>query len=113
MSVEKQSQNLTEKGSFEPEDIQLGTIVSTSGEMVNVHGDMKHMDQALRLALQTKDMSFTEEEDKKLLRKIDFALIPFVSFLYSLFYVDKASNGWAAVMGIRKDMHMVNIQIPN
>lgn len=88
------------------DDIQIGTVISSSGEEINVYGDLKHMDEALRFAIDNKDFTYTEEEDKKVLRKLDFYLIPFISFLYSLFYIDKASNGWAAVMGIRTDMNM-------
>lgn len=87
-------------------EILLGTVISASGEETEVHGDLKHMDEALGFALQNDDFQYTEEEDRKVLRKLDFYLIPFISFLYSLFYIDKASNGFAAVMGIRTDMNM-------
>ena len=91
------------------DEIQLGTVLSESGQEFEIHGNLKEMDQALELAMNNDDFIFTEEEDTKLLRKIDLVLMPFVSFLYSLFYIDKASNGWAAVMGIRKDMNMKGI----
>lgn len=88
------------------EDIQIGTVISSSGEEIDIHGNLKHMDEALQFAIDNIDFTYTKEEDERVLRKLDFYLIPFVSFLYSLFYIDKASNGWAAVMGIRTDMHM-------
>lgn len=89
-----------------PEDVQLGTVISSSGEEIEVHGNIKNMDEALQAAMENKGFTYTEEEDRKLLRKLDFLLMPFVAFLYSLFYIDKASNGWAAVMGIKADMKM-------
>lgn len=96
--------------SIDDGEVELGNVFSASGEEITVHGEMKKMDQALEMALENKDFEYTEEEGIKVLRKLDIAFIPFVSFLYALFYIDKASNGWAAVMGITKDMNMVGDQ---
>ncbi|KAG7796493.1 hypothetical protein KL929_003000 [Ogataea haglerorum] len=68
------------------------------------------VDQAMALAKESKEVILDKKADDALLRKLDFFLMPLVSFLYALFYIDKACNGYAAVMGIKTDMNMVGNQ---
>ncbi|KAG5370255.1 putative transporter [Yarrowia sp. C11] len=44
--------------------------------------------------------------DRRLLRKIDLFLCPVMMLVYSMQFVDKSTNATAAVMGLRKDLHM-------
>ncbi|KAH3670384.1 hypothetical protein OGAPHI_000899 [Ogataea philodendri] len=68
--------------------------------------DWSDVDQAMQLANESKKVVIDEKRDRAVLRKLDFYLMPLVSFLYALFYIDKACNGYAAVMGIQTDMNM-------
>lgn len=53
--------------------------------------DTLHQDEALRvLAAYTGDESWTPEEEKKLVRRIDFKLLPLLCLTYGLQYYDKA-----------------------
>jgi len=48
--------------------------------------------------------------DKKLLRKLDFKLIPWLSFLYLISFLDRTNIGNAKVDGLVKDLKMTNDQ---
>ncbi|KAI8717045.1 hypothetical protein NCS52_00778800 [Fusarium sp. LHS14.1] len=50
--------------------------------------------------------SLTEEESKKLLRRIDFMVVPIMALLYGLQYLDKILINYAAVMGFKADTGM-------
>ena len=44
---------------------------------------------------------------KKLVRKIDLTIAPLLAAVYFLQYLDKTTLSYTAVMGIRKDAHLV------
>lgn len=53
--------------------------------------DTLHQDEALKvLAAYTGEESWTPEEEKKLVRRIDFKLLPLLCLTYGLQYYDKA-----------------------
>lgn len=60
------------------------------------------------------DAGLSEEEraahDKKLLRKLDFKLIPWLSFLYLISFLDRTNIGNAKVDGLQTDLKMTNGQ---
>lgn len=45
-------------------------------------------------------------EEKKLMRKIDWALIPWLSVLYLLSFLDRSAIGNAKLYGLEKELHM-------
>ncbi|KAJ9482476.1 hypothetical protein VN97_g10948 [Penicillium thymicola] len=49
------------------------------------------------------NLVMTAAEERKLVRKIDLHLIPLMSILYLLQYLDKTSLGYTAIMGIIED----------
>lgn len=58
--------------------------------------DTVHNDEALKvLANYTGDESWSEEEERKLRKRIDWKLMPVLCFTYSLLYYDKAMIGQA------------------
>lgn len=95
--------------SFTKEDIGtdhvLTTYISPDGKEVKVTGDV---DQAMALALQAEQnhVEYDPVADKKLLKKIDTYLLPLLCFLYACQFMDKVTNGSAAVLGLRTDLHM-------
>ncbi|KAI9739644.1 MAG: hypothetical protein M1834_006362 [Cirrosporium novae-zelandiae] len=50
------------------------------------------------------------QEIKKLERKIDFMILPYLAVCYAFFYIDKTTLSYAAIFGIRKDLHMHGTQ---
>ncbi|VEU23246.1 DEKNAAC104367 [Brettanomyces naardenensis] len=89
------------------EDIVLTTITSANGRAIKLTGDV---DEAMALAIDNEGVVLDPEEDKKLLRKIDFALLPIICILYAFQFMDKTTLSYAAVMGLRTDLKMVGTQ---
>ncbi|SCU90308.1 LAME_0E07976g1_1 [Lachancea meyersii CBS 8951] len=81
----------------------LSTILSPSGREVKVTGDV---DDAMRLALKSNKIEVSPEDDARLVRKIDLYMFPLMCLLYAIQFMDKISNGSAAVMGLRTDLKM-------
>ena len=44
--------------------------------------------------------------EKRLLRKLDLHVLPMISFLYMLAFVDRINIGNARIQGLEKDLHM-------
>lgn len=85
----------------------ITTIISSEGKEVKIWADF---DDAMNMANEAKDVDLTHEEDKKLVRKIDLHMFPLMSILYAIQYMDKTSNGNAAIMGLITDLKMVGDQ---
>jgi len=50
------------------------------------------------------DLEMTKEEYRRILRKLDFAIIPYCSLLYLLSFLDRVNIGQAAVAGLKTDL---------
>ncbi|KAF3761701.1 hypothetical protein M406DRAFT_49661 [Cryphonectria parasitica EP155] len=50
---------------------------------------------------------YTADEEKQLVRKIDFMIIPYLAVCYAFFYIDKTTLSYAAIFGIREDLDLV------
>lgn len=82
----------------------LSTVLSPNGkEVVILSTDV---DDAMRLAEESKSMKITPEEDRKLLWKIDLCMFPLMCLLYAVQFMDKITTSSAAVMGLREDLKM-------
>ncbi|ODQ58066.1 hypothetical protein WICANDRAFT_34624 [Wickerhamomyces anomalus NRRL Y-366-8] len=82
-----------------------------AGEVVpfaHLSPDTQDVDEAMGVALdlEEKHLLWTPEKDKKLLLKIDLYMLPLICFLYACQYMDKTSNSYAAIMGLKTDLHM-------
>lgn len=51
-----------------------------------------------------QDVSMSKEEYRRILRKLDFAIIPYCSLLYLLSFLDRVNIGQAAVAGLKADL---------
>lgn len=69
-------------------------------------------DVALALFSNVEDMSdpITVAEEKKLVRKIDFMILPYLAVCYAFFYIDKTTLSYAAIFGIKKDLNLHGTQ---
>ncbi|ORY16399.1 allantoate permease [Clohesyomyces aquaticus] len=50
---------------------------------------------------------YDKAEGKKLARKIDRIILPYLAVCYAFFYIDKTTLSYAAIFGIREDLHLV------
>ncbi|KAL2204166.1 MFS general substrate transporter [Sarocladium strictum] len=57
-------------------------------------------------ALEGQDLDFTEEENKRILRKIDLRILPLAAIACGLQYVDKAGLGAASIYGLIEDLNL-------
>ena len=72
----------------------LEKVESTTKELQAV--DTIHQDEAMKvLANYQGDQEWSEEDEKKLRRRIDWKLMPVLCLTYSLQYYDKAMLGQA------------------
>ncbi|KAK5124163.1 hypothetical protein LTR85_001866 [Meristemomyces frigidus] len=46
-------------------------------------------------------------EEKRLVRKIDLMILPYLAVCYAFFYIDKTTLSYAAIFGIRDDLSLV------
>nr|QFR37062.1 MFS transporter [Cyberlindnera americana] len=83
-------------------DNVLATITSANGEVVEITGDV---DAAMKLAIDNV-IEYDEEKDKKLLRKIDFVVLPMIMLLNVAMFMDKSSLSTSAILGIQDDLNM-------
>ncbi|KAI5294830.1 hypothetical protein KEM52_003073 [Ascosphaera acerosa] len=51
-----------------------------------------------------------EREMRRLVRKVDVALLPVLCVCYAFFYIDKTTLSYAAIFGIKKDLHLQGTQ---
>ncbi|KAL3448314.1 major facilitator superfamily domain-containing protein [Aspergillus insuetus] len=69
--------------------------------------DTTHTDEAMKvLARYTGDESWEPSEEKRLVRKIDWKLLPLLCLTYGLQYYDKAMLSQAALFGLREDLNL-------
>lgn len=48
--------------------------------------------------------------ENRVIRKIDFMIIPFICITYLVTYVDKAMLGYAAVFGLKESLHLTGTE---
>ncbi|CAK7896327.1 allantoate permease [[Candida] anglica] len=87
-------------------DNVLGVIMSPSGKPIEITGDV---DVAMKYAIDNKEgrIEIDEATSKRILRKIDTFLLPILCLLYCFQFMDKLSNSYASVLGLRTDLKMV------
>lgn len=82
----------------------ITTFTSPVGKQVTITGDV---DEAMKVALENETIQIDDKMNKKILRKIDLFLLPLICFLYACQFMDKTTNSYAAVMGLKTDLNMV------
>ncbi|CAA9964615.1 Pantothenate transporter liz1 [Pyrenophora teres f. maculata] len=94
---------------MEPSPVDKASEEKTIG---NEKFETKHMHTIENLP--DPDAGLSEEEraahDKVLLRKLDWQLIPWLSFLYLISFLDRTNIGNAKVDGLQQDLQMTNGQ---
>lgn len=92
----------TEKAttSITRQDEKAGTVLK--------HADHNDADEALKV-LEGENgevIEITPEDERKLLRKIDWNLMPLLCLVYGLNYLDKTTVSYASIMGLKKDINL-------
>jgi sugar phosphate permease len=49
-------------------------------------------------------------EEARVVRKIDFMILPYLAVCYAFFYIDKTTLSYAAIFGIREDLNIHGLQ---
>ncbi|KIM92856.1 hypothetical protein OIDMADRAFT_46519 [Oidiodendron maius Zn] len=52
----------------------------------------------------------SSQDRRRLQRKIDFMILPYLAVCYAFFYIDKTTLSYAAIFGIRSDLKLVGTQ---
>ena len=81
----------------------------STGFKLNKAGDG---DEALNLFTSTADVHTAIEpaEEKQVVRKIDFMILPYLAVCYAFFYIDKTTLSYAAIFGIEDDLDLHGTQ---
>ncbi|KAJ6049168.1 hypothetical protein N7444_005884 [Penicillium canescens] len=71
-------------------------------------GKIHNGDAALALFdnLDELHQGFEPGEEKRLVRKIDLMILPFLSVCYAFYYIDKTTLSYAAIFGIQEDLNL-------
>jgi hypothetical protein len=65
-----------------------------------------HLDDNYALYKSSKDITASPDEYKRVLRKIDYRIIPILFVTYMLQYLDKNSINFSSVYGLQKGTHL-------
>lgn len=88
---------------------RLQEFIMSAKEKQNVVPDTSNKDDVMMIESASgseTDLGFDEKLTKKLVRKIDVYLVPFLSLLYLLSYLDRTNIGNARLGGIEADLGM-------
>lgn len=98
-------------------DVEQNTVleaIHTTGagdqkEIVLTHADSNDGDAALNAIkdLNGETTVITEEDEKRVLRKIDWHLMPMLCIVYGLNYLDKTTLSYASIMGLKPAIGLV------
>ncbi|KAG0682895.1 hypothetical protein C6P40_001807 [Pichia californica] len=68
--------------------------------------DTEIRDKAFAILKGRIDEDYTEEESARVRRKIDWRILPLITMVYGMNYVDKAALSWAVMFNLKKDIHI-------
>ncbi|KZT57446.1 putative MFS allantoate transporter [Calocera cornea HHB12733] len=70
--------------------------------------DSKQADEAMEIVNnESSAVSFTPEQERRLLRKIDWHIMPLMCIVYALQFWDKTTLSYASIMGLQAQTHLV------
>ncbi|KAJ3481682.1 hypothetical protein NLI96_g7499 [Meripilus lineatus] len=84
---------------------EKGNIVQTE-DVVSPVGDGRLNAETLKHEVYNAHVDVSGVDEKKLLRKLDWWLVPWLSFLYLLSFLDRTSIGNARLYGLETDLHI-------
>lgn len=87
----------------------ISIVMSPSGKEVAVGS--KGTDKAYNFAQNIQNEEIDADVQKKLVKKIDLMVLPLIAALMACQFLDKSTVSYAAIMGIRVDLDMVEGQM--
>ncbi|KAG8891626.1 hypothetical protein FRB99_003443, partial [Tulasnella sp. 403] len=91
--------------------------MSSRNSVANEKGDLSRWEKSEdvvpsvgRSTVEVFENHLDPEEDKRILRKIDWHIIPYVSFLYLLSFLDRSNIGNAKIVGLVSDLKLKGLQ---
>lgn len=103
-SLSQQEDKDTKTSITEVKSPVLTTVLSLEGELIEINE--KDADQAFQYALDTINLELDPDVERKLIRKIDWMILPIVVALMSCQLMDKTTNSYASIMGLQTDLKM-------
>lgn len=79
------------------------TVKSLENELEQ---DADIRDQAFNILKGHIEEEITEEENRRVRRKIDWRILPLITLVYGMNYVDKAALSWAVMFNLKNDIHI-------
>lgn len=89
----------------EMSDLDIKDARTTEGSTLSVHAE-KHREVEVAGYIEEESAGWDAVSTKKLLRKIDLTLIPFLALLYLLSFLDRTNIGNARLDTLEKDLHL-------
>lgn len=94
-----------------PIDNKVSTIDFNVAELEeNPYYDKRNVDIGMKVAEQSIGLDVDEATNKRLLFKADLYICSMMSIVYAVQYMDKQTNAYASIMGLREDLKMVGNQ---
>ena len=95
-------------GTLDHKDIPIELPPTTSKWKFSTRSSRNDGDVALKLFSTAEDMNqpIDPEEERKLIRKVDFLILPLIAVNYAFFYIDKTTLSYSAIFGIREDLNL-------
>ncbi len=90
--------------------------IGQNGDRQRKHRDIdfKHIDEAARVLAEAEvdeaSITVSPEDDRRILRRIDMAVLPAMLLVYFLQQLDKSSISYTAVFNIVDETHLVGSQ---
>ncbi|KAI1618081.1 MFS transporter [Exophiala viscosa] len=103
-------QNLPGVRSVSPVDMtekRNASVLSTSAAAQKILAHSNDADEAMKAYASGEVVEIDEATNKRLLRIIDFHLMPLLCVIYGLNYLDKTTLSYASIMGIKTDIGLV------
>jgi len=102
-------QVLPSGGDASPVDLEekRASVVSTSVVARKILEHSHDADEAMKAFSSGEVVELDEATSKRLLRIIDWHLMPVMCIVYGLNFLDKTTLSYASIMGLKKDTHLV------
>ncbi|KAK2872006.1 hypothetical protein FQN49_002626, partial [Arthroderma sp. PD_2] len=104
-TAEEQAERISSSREEKVEDADPEKSVGIEKEVVKHAEDA---DEAMKAFAEAGPIVLTAEDNKRLLKIIDWNLMPLMCVVYGLNYLDKTTLSYASVMGLREDIKLVD-----
>ncbi|ANZ73764.1 BA75_01250T0 [Komagataella pastoris] len=88
-------------------DTSVNSVSSNDHQLETARILRTDKDADIAMSYATEGVVIDEATNRRILRKIDLCLGPLMCILYACQFMDKVSNSYASVMGLREDLNMV------